>query len=485
MTNHLINEDELNRVLSVVQNDINNTSPAEVSECTGLSLETCRKGLLEMISRYKGEILFNQKTGLVSFSFIHPLIRRKSTSNSEKLYKIFELISGFIMVLLRSSLLILMIPIFILISLFPIVTLLIEILFYSLKNILQHFGTKKTQNKERPDFKLLIKGFNNFLFNYSKRNRIIIEKNNKGEYFRRLKYNYENNNNIDKNNDEADKSNNKKLIDILFDFTFGIPRAIYNKSDLSERTAKLISANNGFLTAGHLSELEGYSINEARDRLLDYVLKFDGELEINSEGTLYAYFPDYFNEVIEVTKESLLRYGDEIEPPFLLTGNSSNENFKIVKLMIMMVILTVTWIFTAINTEPNSAPNLVFIPDLFFDLLFVHPESLKWFIFYYGESITWFILLLPLIRLPFIKIANKKQEKINIRRKIYSVIFKKLKVSSILDYDFILSKLAINSYETFINTVICEIGGEININESGKTVVDFKGLYSEINFHNK
>ena len=191
------------------------------------------------------------------------------------------------------------------------------------------------------------------------------------------------------------------------------------------RVLNLIRRSNGYLTAGLLIELEGYTLNEAREKLIVYVLEFEGELEISSEGILYAFFQNYTDDNIELLNETIINYGDEIEPPYFMTGNKLSENARLFRIMTLPIMLSTIWIIVEVFSGNDSYPNLVMIDYLF--IFFSNTESLQWFIFYYVIGITLFILVFPLLRLPFIKIANKFLMMKNIRRNLFSLIFHKIR----------------------------------------------------------
>lgn len=527
MTNHLINENELKAILNTVQNVKNGYTPDDVSLATGLPIETTKKGLLELISRYKGEILFNKISGEVTFSFIKPIVRRKEWSLSEKISKIIGLLTGIFLLVLRSSLLILLSPIFVLIFILPMIMHIISIPLHWRK-IFKITKSEEFQKIKKIDIRLLLNRIIDFILAYRNRRMIKFLKNENNEYYRQYVYKEKDKSKIDiiqlddkkeidlktlnipdkvfkkrkkynenrrvseqklleitqkmKTEDNEDDFNisDKLLIDILFDYTFGLPRALYSKNDLNKRVLYLIRQSKGYLTAGLLVELEGYTINTARVILLDYVLEFEGELEISSEGILYAFFQNYSDENIELPNDAIIKYGEEIEPPYLLTGNSGNDNIRLFKLMTLPIMLSTIWIIAEIFSGNDTYPNLVIIDYLF--IFFSNTESLQWFIFYYVIGITLFILIFPLIRLPFIKFANKSLEKKNIRRKLLALIFSKARNTISIDYEDLIPKPKLRQGESFLNRIIMELGGEININESGKAEIDLTLLNREMNF---
>ena len=191
MRNHMINENELKAILNIIKNEKKDITPADVSAATGMPLETSKKGLLELISRFKGEIILNKITGEVAFSFIKPIIRRKDQSLSEKISKIFEFLSGILFVVLRASLLILLSPIFVLIFAKMFGLQLIIFIFslpFHWRKIFIITKSEEFQKIKKTNFRMLLNKLNDFIFAYRSRRKIQFLKNEKNEYYRQYVY---------------------------------------------------------------------------------------------------------------------------------------------------------------------------------------------------------------------------------------------------------------------------------------------------------
>lgn len=450
MKEYLLDEDKMTRILEVIKSDIDSTTPAEVSASTGISLEDCKKGLLELVSRYEGKIISNMETGSIAFSFNKPIKRRRNVNISEYIFKILRFIPNLIVGFLKTVLAILL--------------LVITFVFHVMPLLLLSLGGRKDKNKgadtsekkpkEKAAYKEVLLDLFYGIINYTGKRKIVVELNKKGEWYRRYGYNER------KGNAKgiADIHIDKSISDVVFDFIFGTRRALYRERDLKARAVKLITENSGYLTAGILSELEGYSLSESRDKLVDLAIEFNGEIDIDSNGVPYVFFNELSGEVVEYTKKSLLRYVDEIEPPYLLTGNSKDENTVMAMILTMPVIVSVAWLFSINDFRGDDK-----------------------YMFYYVVGVTAFVTGMPLVRWPIVLLKNKFLINKNFRRKIYKRIFSELKKSESIELGKLKNQILKPVSERLLLKTISDLGGEIETDTKGKNAINFSTLCNELN----
>lgn len=412
-----------------------------VSSKSGMSLEESKTALLELMTRYKGELELDAESGEPLFNFTFPLKRRKKAGINEVFSKFFSVLMNILLGLMKASIAIVILGLFFLYTILP---------------MLAQRNKKRTRNN--PMLYMLIPLFIETLanvaksvFNYSGRRKIKYITNENGDKYRVLDYQpYKSQGGF-----SGLFKSDKNITDIAFDFVFGKKRAVYTEEEITIRALKLIAENSGFLTSGMLIKLEGYTFDEANQKLIEYSLKYSGDISFNNDGVAYSYFSEFSHFESGRNDIELIEYTDEIEPPYVLTGNTARENIMLILLMIIPAILTL-----GVMNDPDSIVKL--------------SSSLE----YFTIGFTLFFFGTPLIRLPFIKYFNGIISRKNRRRKLYKTIFENLKSPKIP----IESITSMNFPEKILYSSVSDLKGEAVADDNGKAAFDFTWIFKEINF---
>jgi len=435
--NKEISESQLvNKIPEFIKLKKGKINPYEIALETGYSIDEINDALKRLLEIYESKIQADLKTGSVEFVFTYPLVKRGKQSFKETLALIADKSYQIFKKVYKISIGVILIVYTVLFALLILAALVAS--------------SAGDRDNRRSNINLgfivdiiyaIIRGMQ---ISYITREMTDYYTDSSGLYYRSQK-----------------KEPKKSFINSVYDFVFGPERVKTDDlSDAREVMAYLQKVSNGRLTAGAISLLSGVPMDVAESKLAEYVGKFKGDLFINSDGSVYAEFPNLQKVSKELLEGKIIYYFDEIEEPYILNGNSSGKNTAIFFMNLFNLFISYS-----ILSMPIDSSTFLFFFGLF-------P-----FVF----SVLFFVI--PIIRI-FVNFAlNIKREKNIIRKKLFRAILNINKPATENDI-FYEARIDQNQFEiakSILNKMLIDYRGEIEMNENGTVLYKFDKLLKDIN----
>ncbi len=267
----------------------------------------------------------------------------------------------------------------------------------------------------------------------------------------------------------SSKKKKKRFLQAVYDFVFGPEYPKYSPLEDAKEAAAFIYFNDGVLTSGHIVGLTGKSYEVAESRLTEYLARFQGDAEISEEGIVIGHFPKLTREAIKTppSKELIIPYPDEADPPVVHNGNTTGQNIAIIAMNAFN--LGMSWAvinyFSLAGVSISTAQLL--------------EVALGYFPFI--VSVLYFII--PILRIPYVLHRKQKREREIVRKKLFrSILWLRgaaateediLRRANITDSEIAIAK-------SILAKLVLELQGELNLTDDGKPQYEFSRLHREI-----
>jgi len=427
-------------------------NPSEVALATGYSLDTISDGFSRLLELYESRVSMDTNTGNIVYNFVFPLRKRGKKTFKEHFlslsiaaYKIFKKVYK--------------ISIGVILILYTIVFALMI-----LAVVIAASRGDNNRNGKGLGFDVVVNLFL-AIINGMQLAAITSDMVEYGRDSHNMKY----------RKIKGDTSPKKSFIQSVYDFVFGPERVKFAPlSDAREVMAYLKQISNGKLTAGSILLLAGGTYDTAENRLAEYVGRFKGDLNITNDGILLAEFHNLQKVDNSWLNGKIIYYFDEADAPYIMNGNTIGKNIGIVFMNVfnLLVSMLISTDYIAFGQE-SFAIQAFGNAGIFFSLfLGIFP-----FIF----SILFFII--PLIRIPFNFINNKKRDENLMKKKIFRGIIKNINFSATIEDIFKGGDILPNEVSLAKNVfekMLMELQGEISISETGIPVYSFNRLSKEL-----
>ena len=268
----------------------------------------------------------------------------------------------------------------------------------------------------------------------------------------------------------------KSFIASIYDFVLGPPRVELNPLRNQQEVASYLKQTKGIISISEVQALAGWTREEAEDFTTNCIVEFDGQAEINDNGTLFGEFDEVLRSAGNDKNEYPIEFfWDEYEPEYELTGNSKTRNLQIIGMNIFNFAVSAFVISSFFTVDVGLGA--VFSG-------FLTQFAAGYFPFIY--SISFF--LIPFIRSFYIRRKQREQHIQNIRKRLMKVIFRKHKeyislaelTETANDWRSTEEKLDEKTVEKVLSDFIIDLGGEISVNENAEMVCNFQRLNQEL-----
>lgn len=409
-------------------------TPEDAASATGLSINEVQEALSRLVELYECRVTMNPDKGSVQFIFPYPFQKRGKKSFKEIATAILSILWKAFQAVYKAAI--------------GIVLIVYTVIFIIILLAVM-FGTSRDRD-DNPIGDIiggLIRAIFEAMFWTSVLQPVQYEVDRSGYKYRLY---------------QKDKNKGKNFIKSVYSFVFGPDRPVYDYLSDAKEAIAFIRKNNGKITAGHIIALTGVNYPEAERRLAEYSTKYKGELHIVDDEILVADFTQLLNTTNPPIEGGKIEfYVDEIEPPYQITGNTGGRNALIIAMNTFNLIMSFTLIPVA--SEYFSSSFAFFIS--YFPLAF---------------SITFF--LIPLARIPFVLLKEKKRKLNILRKKLFDVIVSAdlaLTAEQIIDYAKI-NQNDKNKAVSLLEKLILDLEGKIDLDESGKALIHFPRLMKEL-----
>ncbi len=432
-------------------------SPEDAIAETGYSLEQVNDGLSRLIELYESRVTMDRESGKLQFIFKYPLFKRGSKTAKEIILSALDVIwKGFTYVYKASV---------------GIVLILYTVIFVLLLLAIMLAGRGDSSRDSKFDFGDIIGGVFRGIFDvfYIMMWTRTLSYHTDQSGYRYRAY-------------EPEKNKGKNFIFSVFNFVFGPEHPKYDPLDDAKEIAAFIRKNNGKITAGHIVALTGIDYEKAESRLAEYASKFNGDLYIDTDGTIVGDFSRLMNKVSkELEGGKIIFYENEVEAPYELTGNTKGRNVVIAAMnsFNLLMSLFVISIF-------SSGQDIQFAyEEQMYSLGTLDEYSwVAWFLGYFPLVISALFFVIPIFRSFDVKAKNKKREYNILRKKLIGAFVRnrgrEAKLSDILRTASINDEKSIEKAKRVLERLIIELKGELNFSSEGEPVYSFPRLAREL-----
>jgi hypothetical protein len=284
-----------------------------------------------------------------------------------------------------------------------------------------------------------------------------------------------------RNYEEKDKEKGSGFIKGVFSFVFGpdIP-PIEEEADVKEVAAYIRLKTNGIITAANMIELAGISYQKADSRLAEYCGKFDGFLDINNDGIVYANCANLLGSTSKSELENITYYINEVEPPVEFTGNETNGNLAIILMNTFNLIMSI-YIIKMHNNVPLEYINGQ-IGGILYDIIY---SGLGYWLGWFPLIVSISYFAIPMLRFPSYLIKKKNRNKRVLHKILIGSICHLRKKSYSLNelISIAHSRMEVNEdiVKEIMNEIIVELNGTIDFTNDGVILYTFERLYNEFN----
>jgi len=419
----------VNKLETIVKKSRGKVSPADLAAETGFSLTEVNDALGRLVELYESRVGLDYDTGKLQFAFKYPLYKRSKKSFKEiaqiageyfwKVFKVFyKALTGII-----------------LIAYFVVFLIILLILMSQSKD-----------NRDNPAPRIIGGLFQGLMqaFYFSAMTR-------------QFQYAYDPHGYRYKSYKKEDNKG-KNFVMSIFNFVFGPELPKYDPLADAQEVAAFIRQNNGRLTAGHIVALTGVDYATAESRLAEYTVKFSGEFTVDENGIVVAEFPQMLNKVSDTLKGGKVEYYiDEIEAPYVITGNSGGRNTIIILMNTFNLLMSL------------------------FLLASGYPLILGLIPFVFSAS----FLLIPLIRIPIVNHRNNKRKQNIIRKSLIRAFIgepeNKVSLKSLIQKGK-LSDDEVKLAPEIMKNLVLELQGQLNIDTDGTPLYSFDRLGTELKY---
>lgn len=447
-------EKVVNELESILKKSRGIISPGDAAASTGFRIDQVKDALARLIELYEARVTMNNETGQVQFIFKYPLFRRGKKSFKEYLQIVGEWAWKIFQVIYKASI--------------GVILIFYTILFV-LVLIAMIFGGRDNDNDNKIDIGSIIGGLL----------RGILDAYTFSMITRDMTYGYDNDGHRYRTF-AKDKNKGKSFVQSVFSFVFGPDRPQYDPLEDAKEAAAFIRRNKGKITAGNIVALSGVNYEEAEARLAEYTARFNGELDVNSNGFLVAEFTDLLNnKAKDIQDGNITFYEDEVEPPYELTGNTSGRNFGISAMNVFNFVMSILVIaFFSSGVQVVEDPQMI-------DMVAGTVHEFGWLVFllgYFPFAFSILFFMIPALR-AFKLPSKKKKREINIlRKKLIGAILRNsgrnIRRDNLINYAKV-NPNEMSLIDQTLERLVIELKGEINIDSDGTPIYSFERLSKE------
>lgn len=427
-------EKNLLAIEKVVEKAKGKITPEDAASATGLSINEVQDALSRLVELYECRVTMNPEKGSVQFIFPFPFQKRGRKTFKEIATAVLAFLWKAFQVFYKAAI--------------GVVLIVYTVVFYVLLVVVM-FGTSRKRDNPIGVIGRLVREIFEVMFWTYVLQPVQYKVDRRGYKYRTY---------------QKDKNEGKNFIKSVYSFVFGPDRPVYDYLADAKEAIAFIRKNNGKITAGHIIAFTGVNYPEAERRLAEYATKYNGELHIVDDEILVADFTQLLNTTNPPIEGGKIEYYvDEVEPPYQLTGNTAGRNWAIIVMNTFNLIMS--FILYPVTSTYFSSTVAFFLSV--FPLIF---------------SITFFIL--PLARIPYVMIKEKKRKLNILRKKLFDIIVSAqvpLTAEQIIEYAKI-NQSDKSKAMALLEKLIIALEGKIELDESGKALIHFPRLMKELQF---
>ncbi|MCL2039516.1 MAG: hypothetical protein FWG85_03700 [Bacteroidetes bacterium] len=450
MKKKIYKEEIISKIKNIITTNKGVINPNEAISITGYSKDDVITALNRLIELYDAKVVLDDIAGGLKYMFKYPLYKRNKRTFKEVCANFGRGALKVFKIVYKSAV--------------GVILIAYTIIFILILSIALRGGNNNNNNNNNSSalgFHLLIRIISEIFFWNNMSRHYNMTSDRYGNKYRTYQ--------------GKEKEKGEGFIKGVFSFVFGpdIP-PIEEEADVREVASYIRLKTKGIITAANMIELAGIPYHKADSRLAEYCGKFDGYLDINNDGVVYANCSNLLGSTSQSEYNNITYYIDEVEPPIEFTGNKSGRNFAIICMNAFNLIMS------------SIILHLHYTPSEYYE------SSLQNIINVYGYWLGWFPLivsisyfLIPLIRFPSYYIKKKNRNKRVLHKILIGSICRLRKRNYSLNelVNIARSRMEVieDDVKNMMNEIVSELNGSIDFTNDGVIIYTFDRLYNEFN----
>ncbi len=268
------------------------------------------------------------------------------------------------------------------------------------------------------------------------------------------------------------KTKEKSFIIAIYDLALGPERSPSDPLENEREVATFLRSEQGILTPAEIVALSGGTMEQAEERMADYLVRFNGDPTITDEGVVVGEFESFIGGSAAKAEGRVIPYWEEFEAPYEHSGNSGTRNAIIIGMVLFTMAMGGFLLAAGLERLAEFAP---FFGTGFAAILLGYIPII-FSIIYLGLS---------LLRLG---IARKKEaERLarNRKKKVMRAIFQQglwHATASQIYFSLVSTgdkELKQDQVATILGELVLELRGSVELNEEGEGIYSFERLHRE------
>lgn len=264
----------------------------------------------------------------------------------------------------------------------------------------------------------------------------------------------------------------KSFIIAIYDLALGPERPASDPLADEREVASFLRTEKGILTPAEIVALSGGTINQAEERMADYLVRFKGDPTITDEGVVVGEFETLQGGIAPESEGEVVPFWKEFEAPYEHSGNSAGRNAAIIGMVCFTLVMGMVILGGGLDNARrvgallgSGAGHILlgWVPVLF-SLLY---------------------LIVTALRFPAVKKQEEERLERNRKKQVMRAIFEGHLWKATADeiYFQLLSvgdkKFDREEISATLQRLVIDLGGDVDLNSEGEPVYRFDRLQRE------
>lgn len=265
----------------------------------------------------------------------------------------------------------------------------------------------------------------------------------------------------------------KSFIIAIYDLALGPERSPSDPLADEKEVAAFLRAERGVLTPAEIVALSGTPVDEAEQRMADYLVRFNGEPTITDEGVVVGEFESFISGSSAKTESAIVQYWDEFEPPYEHSGNSAGRNLIILGLVGFTAVAAIGFLSGGLETLSVYSP-------------FFSTGLARFLIGYFPLAFSLMYFGISLVRLPSVKSKEAARLARNREKMVMRVIFQQ-KLWRATAEQIYFALLSVGEKEMkreelgdILQKLLTKLQGDMDLGPEGEAIYDFDRIRREM-----
>lgn len=272
----------------------------------------------------------------------------------------------------------------------------------------------------------------------------------------------------------ADGSTPQKSFVIgIYDLALGPERIASDPLADEREVAAFLREEKGIITPSEIVGLSGVSLDQAEERMADYLVRFNGDPVITDEGAVVGEFESYTIGRSAQADDRIIPYWDEFEAPFEHSGNSTGRNVAVLLMVGFTLVVGLGMLGGGLKVLAEFGP-------------IFSGGGARFILGYFPIAFAASYILLSLARIPGVRRKETERLRRNREKKVMRVIFQnRLWQGTIEQIESALLErgdrdVPRDQLPSILESLMRNLHGEIQLGPNGETLYTFERIGREI-----